>query len=276
MRKLIALLALLCASPAWAFTYGTVAQASLSGTTVSVSPSCGASGSDMVVFVTWNPGGGTIGAPTVSDGTGYTQGGSTLVSGASVDGAIYYRTSVSSGSHTITATFSSATAGLLAAYCIGGAGAFDGAAGNDSSFAGTGTNAVLGGSVTTTAGGDSVNGFFSVVSGSGTLSVGTSPGTFTTQSCTGTALCETYTQASSGAIQASATSSASSEVIGFTVAFKSSGGSTCTHAGWTSTGSVAVPTAGSTVVWLKNGSFTTVDCATVNYWQPALGNFGVN
>jgi len=53
-------------------------------------------------------------------------------------------------------------------------------------------------------------------------------------------------------------------------------GSSCTHAGYTSGGASTVPTSGVTSVWLKTGSFGTVNCSSTNYWQPALGNFGVN
>lgn len=53
-------------------------------------------------------------------------------------------------------------------------------------------------------------------------------------------------------------------------------GATCTHPALTQAGAISVPTAGSTVVRLKNGSFGTVDCSTVSYFQPTVGNFGVN
>lgn len=47
------------------------------------------------------------------------------------------------------------------------------------------------------------------------------------------------------------------------------------HAGITSSGAIAVPTVGSTAVHLKNGTFGTVDCSTVSYYQ-TIGKFGVN
>lgn len=52
---------------------------------------------------------------------------------------------------------------------------------------------------------------------------------------------------------------------GFVVSLAAAAGATCTHAGITSAGAIAVPTADSTVVRLKNGSFGTVDCSTIYY-----------
>jgi hypothetical protein len=55
-----------------------------------------------------------------------------------------------------------------------------------------------------------------------------------------------------------------------------SGGGSCTHAGITSSGTIAVPNGSSGSYQLKNGSFGTPDCSTVYYKQPYIGNFGVN
>jgi hypothetical protein len=220
-------LAFLWAPLAHSFTYGTpVENAAWSGTTATITVTSVPSGATVVVFFTWNPGGGSITLSGVSDGSSYSQAGSTVVSGSSVDGALFYLTSASSGSHAIVATFAGgSTGGYIVAYYITGTGAFDGATGADSSFAGTGANAVKGGSVTTTASGDSVSGFFFVVSGGGALTAGTTPATFTSNSCVTTgSLCEYLTQSASGAIQASATSSVNSDVIAYTLAFKASGG----------------------------------------------------
>ncbi len=52
-------------------------------------------------------------------------------------------------------------------------------------------------------------------------------------------------------------------------------GATCTHAGWSSGGTFAVPTAGTGNYWRSNGSFATVDCSSNSYWQSS-GAFGVN
>lgn len=53
------------------------------------------------------------------------------------------------------------------------------------------------------------------------------------------------------------------------------GGSSCTHAGISQAGAFVVPTAGSTVVRLANGSFGTVNCTSTSYKQQQ-GAFGVN
>jgi hypothetical protein len=65
-------------------------------------------------------------------------------------------------------------------------------------------------------------------------------------------------------------------LVGITLAFKGSAGSTCTHSGKTSGGALTVPTASSTVVSLKSGALATVDCSTTQYLQPTVGNFGAN
>lgn len=54
-----------------------------------------------------------------------------------------------------------------------------------------------------------------------------------------------------------------------------SGGATCTHAGITSAGAIAVPNGTTGSYRLKNGSLGTPDCSTVSYRQ-TIGNFGVN
>lgn len=82
--------------------------------------------------------------------------------------------------------------------------------------------------------------------------------------------------ASTSALAATATLPASNTWSIAEVLYEPSGGSTCTDPGITQAGAIAVPTAASTVVRLKNGSFGTVDCSTVSYKQPLLGNFGVN
>lgn len=56
----------------------------------------------------------------------------------------------------------------------------------------------------------------------------------------------------------------------------SGGGSSCTHAGYESTGATAVPNGTSGSYWLKGGTFGIPNCSSVDYWQPSTGNFGVN
>lgn len=55
-----------------------------------------------------------------------------------------------------------------------------------------------------------------------------------------------------------------------------SGGSSCSHDGYTAAGTLAVPNGTSGSYWLKNGTLGTPNCSSVEYWQPTLGNFGVN
>lgn len=60
------------------------------------------------------------------------------------------------------------------------------------------------------------------------------------------------------------------------VAFAETSSGSCTHSGITSAGAIATPNGTSGSYVGKTGSFVTPDCASVNYWQPAQGNFGVN
>jgi hypothetical protein len=62
-----------------------------------------------------------------------------------------------------------------------------------------------------------------------------------------------------------------------TFALAPSSGASCTHSAWLQNGTIAVPTAGSTQVWLQGGTFGTVDCSSTSYLQPQNGGaFGVN
>lgn len=79
------------------------------------------------------------------------------------------------------------------------------------------------------------------------------------------------------AFAATATIGSTATWAASTVLFKPSGAaSTCAHDGYTSTGTLSIPNGTSGSYWLKNGTFGTPDCSTVNYWQPTVGNFGVN
>lgn len=69
----------------------------------------------------------------------------------------------------------------------------------------------------------------------------------------------------------------SEEWAALVATYKGAGGvSSCTHEGYTSGGALAVPNGTSGTYLGKTGGFVTPDCSTVNYWQPTLGNFGVN
>ena len=86
------------------------------------------------------------------------------------------------------------------------------------------------------------------------------------------------TQASPAAVTSGATLSASGYWLdGVAVYYGTTGGASCTHAGRTSAGvTTTVPNGTSGSYRLKNGSFGTPDCSTVSYFQPTVGNFGVN
>jgi hypothetical protein len=56
----------------------------------------------------------------------------------------------------------------------------------------------------------------------------------------------------------------------------SSGGGACTHTGYTQAGTIAVPTANSTVVYRQDGTEAQVNCTGNPYWQPQSGTFGAN
>lgn len=53
-------------------------------------------------------------------------------------------------------------------------------------------------------------------------------------------------------------------------------GGTCTHSGITSAGAIATPSGTSGSYRGKSGAFVPPDCSTINYKQPTIGNFGVN
>lgn len=82
---------------------------------------------------------------------------------------------------------------------------------------------------------------------------------------------------STSAVTASATL-ASSEPWGMSqlLLAPGSGGSSCSHDGYTAQGTLALPNGTSGSYWLKNGTLGTPNCSSVEYWQPKVGNFGVN
>lgn len=83
-------------------------------------------------------------------------------------------------------------------------------------------------------------------------------------------------QATAASISSGNTLSSSATWAALILSYIPTGASSCTHYGLTSGGSIAVPNGSSGSYRLKNGSFGTPDCATVNYLQPTLGNFGLN
>lgn len=73
------------------------------------------------------------------------------------------------------------------------------------------------------------------------------------------------------------TLSATANWVAVLAFFKASSGSSCTHAGWTNGRAFAVPTAGSTLVWLQTLTFGTTPCdgTGAKYWQSGRV-FGAN
>ena len=87
---------------------------------------------------------------------------------------------------------------------------------------------------------------------------------------------ETGATGSYAATATAATHGATDSYLTTEIAFTDSGGASCTHAGQAKDGSTSVPNGSSGFYWGKSGSWVTPDCATVNYWSPAAGNFAVN
>ena len=69
------------------------------------------------------------------------------------------------------------------------------------------------------------------------------------------------------------TASSNVNYAGALLSFKP-GGASCSHAGYTSGGAIATPNGSSGSYVGKAGAFVTPNCSSVNYWQPAVGNFG--
>jgi len=193
------------------------------------------------------------------------------------DGKDYYTgswsiASVTSGSHSVALTMVNVTNARVYLIEVSGLGSFDLAAtgkyGNSAS--------PVSNSITPTVSGDLLLAGYVALSGGITYS---GLGSFTSQATQTTSpsnMLASYVQPTAGAITSGATMSASTFWMDYLVAYKAAGaGGTCTHAGITSAGAFAVPVAGTTVMRLKNGSFGTVDCSTVSYFQER-GVFGVN
>jgi hypothetical protein len=92
----------------------------------------------------------------------------------------------------------------------------------------------------------------------------------------------TFLPASSGGSQGTLTGSfaiggggLTSGYIAYAFSLAAPGGA-CTHSGYTSAGAIATPNGSSGSYLGKSGAFVTPDCSTVNYWQPTVGDFGVN
>lgn len=83
-------------------------------------------------------------------------------------------------------------------------------------------------------------------------------------------------QATAAAINGQVTSSGANNYAAGIAAFKAAGGSGCIRSGLQSIGSLTVPNGTTGLYRMKNGSSVTPDCSTGDYFQPTVGNFGVN
>lgn len=177
---------------------------------------------DVLVGVAWNPGGGTILSGGVAEGgINYVQVGSTVVSGANKNIALFLLTGAGAGVHNPVFTV---TGGNTSIYLFGkavtGYTTTDGTAGNDIATSGTGANVLTSGSFTTTQAADRIYSFFAQCSGTATTpTAGTSPNTFTSDAlATAGYLLEHFTQGSAGAINPTAGTVNSGEFTGISVA----------------------------------------------------------
>jgi len=214
-------------------------------------------------------------SPTVSDSNGNTVLGAGSWGGnsAGISNGEFYVQSASAGTNTFTIVAASATYIRAFAAEYAGSYTYDTAASpNPGNSASPTTN-----SVTPGASGELAIALISTSFAGLTFSAWTNSfvqeDTYNTSGTSG--VWADLSSAGSGAITASATMSAAKAYVASLALFRASGGSTCTHAGITSAGAIAVPNGTSGSYRLKNGSFGTPDCSTVSYKQ-TIGNFGVN
>lgn len=190
---------------------------------------------------------------------------------------IYYETSAAAGSHTLTATVS--TSGAIRLYAAEYSGTDPSGACYAATAVATGTSASPAtASLTPTETGDLAIGIVNYGGAGTTVSSWGSPLAQVDDFVgNGGSAWADAVLASTSAVNASATLSASAAWATAFALFKPAAGSSCTHSAWLQNGTIAVPTASSTVVWRKDGSFGTVDCSTTQYYQPSNGGaFGVN
>lgn len=275
-------ISLLSCSPVFAWTKGTCHNSRIASASTGNVAVTAASG-DLVVFMI-----GKLGAASNSISATYPQDNNGTLTAALAYTEVnansawngvgfYYETAAASGTHTISVSFSSNGNFVLFAcnYSYTGTASLD-VAGSINTGSGTTANS---GSITPSQSGDLV---IALIGSFSTASVGSWTNSFVEEDSNITAQpsvawADLNPDTCSGACSATSTAATVSNAAweGYIVAFKTAAGG-CTNKGLTSGGSVAVPTAGTTVVRLKNGSFGTVDCSTGIYFQPTIGNFGAN
>lgn len=278
LRWLSISLAVALASPAWAsLTVNNVQSALALTTTVTVTISVPA-GHTVVCWTLGRGSGTTLGTLVDSSGNTYTAGalntgfGTDIISTA---WSIAIPSSITSVTYTPSGTGTVAT---LIVWDVTASGAITVASG------GSNTNVYAFNSVTATDG--TTTGSLTMTTTDGMQFAGTynnssaamSAGTgYTLDASLNTSTILGEHKAVTASAAATFTSAGANDYIeNAGVVLQVGGGSSCTHAGYTSAGATATPNATTGSYWLTNGTFGTPDCSTVNYWQPVVGPFGTN
>lgn len=280
MKKLLllALLAALAVHPAWSAVTlvqsATPINNSSNSTTISLT---GVASGDTLIFLATNAGQPTF--SSVSDSLGNTV--STAVAYTCQSGGpclgVYYVQNASAGSHTITFTTTGTSSGggyYLTEYSgLATSGVFDKAS---AVATGSGTS-ISTASITPASNGELLYGPIIQAFGGATFTSYTNG--FTQQQTENSGPSSAWAsvvQATAASVNFGATASAANVWESAIVAFKPSGGGSCTHAGQAKNGSTSVPNGSSGFYWGKTGNWVTPDCSTIYYWSPAAGNFVLN
>jgi hypothetical protein len=243
-----------------------------SSTAVTISLSGVASGDFLVVFVTaassTSPTSVTEGSETVNAAIAYDYN-----STAGVALGIYYVQNTGGGSITFTVNWATVTAtGLMASEYSGVAttSALDQA--STPKFSASGSDTITANSLTPSASGE----LLLALGGGGTFSSWT---VVTNEASNSGASPQAYygdaILANTNAVAPVYTRSANGALMIGTALFTPGAGSSCTHDGWSSAGSFAVPNGSSGSYWLASGAFGTPNCSSTSYWQQS-GAFGDN
>jgi hypothetical protein len=274
MKKLLALLLLFSVSPAWAaLTAGNCNGATISNTNpVTVGPLTSIASGQAIVVDVANWSGETI---TVSDGTN----GSYTAANSSATGPAqgwWWVKTTATATPTVSITNPSAD-NLVVTVCeITG---FTGTPTID-----TGLEAAFSGSTATVSASPLTTGHATEMMLFGLTAIvshtnwSSAPAGWTDQVGPDAQTILTAYEATSGTTNnVSGTLVTAQNWYGLSVGiYDATGGGSCTHAGITSAGASAIPNGTSGSYWGKTGGFVTPNCSSINYWQPAVGNFGTN
>lgn len=206
-------------------------------------------------------------------------------SGGGVGGAVYVASATQTGSITITGNKAGATTVMvMAAADVRGASTTtpDGTYVFTNSSIGTTTLSAMTMSPTLIATDLLLQ--FLVVSNAG-VTVNSPVAGFTNQasmtgaSADGSIAAAAQTTSSTGTFSAgwtAMTNASSRFYYAFALAIAGSGGGSCTHVGYSSSGASQNPNGTTGNYWGPAGHYVTPDCATIQYWQPSTGKFAVN